>query len=146
MSEDKLPEVGGKETAGNGKKTSFRNFIRNTDAVTQGSGYINEVRPYQKDSENTLWFVRLGLIVGTVQDTSGEPDARKPEFQNCDLLVGSTLRRWAEAMHASNADISRLRCRFKIRNLRFISDIYEGQPVLNSKGILETIEIGYLED
>jgi hypothetical protein len=141
---DRLPEVGGAQESA--KVSRFRNFIRNTDALTEASGYINEIRPYQKDEETTLWFVRIGMIVGTVPDESKGEGARKPEFQNCDLLVGSTLRYWAETMKAANVDISRLRCRFKIRNLRFIADTHEGQPVLNSRGILETIEIGYLED
>jgi len=143
-----LPPVGG--DSDQSQVARFRNFLRSTDALTEGSGYINEIRPYDKDPDSRLWFVRVGLVVGTALDDVSQE--RKPEFQNCDLLIGSTLRRWAEVMHAKGCfsegsdSLARVRCRFKIRNLRFQPGIHEGKPVLNSRGVLETIEFGWIED
>jgi len=140
---EKLPAVGESQP---GKVTRFRNFLRSSDSLTEGTGYINEVRPYQKDPDTTLYFVRIGLITGTEAVQGGEEGERKPVFQNCDLLVGSTLKSWAAAVQGSSAAIAKIRCHFKIRNLQFVPDIHEGNPVLNSRGVLETVQFGFLED
>jgi len=38
-----------------------------------------------------------------------------------------------------------IRMTFVIRNLKFTPGIYEGKPVLNSRGVLEAITIGHLD-
>jgi len=137
--ETDLPAVGGTDK----ERKAFRNFLRNTDTMMAGSGFINKVRMHERVGADPLYFVRVGLISGTTAD---ENEERRPVYMNADLLVGSTLRHWAEQMVSAQADLSRLRCRMQIRNFIAVPDLHEGKPVLDTRGVLETIQFGFIEE
>lgn len=68
------------------------------------------------------------------------------DIVNCDLLIGSTLRKWAEFSEQIKEPFRGVRMKFQIRNLKFMASIHEGKPVLNSRGILETVTFGHIND
>ena len=141
-----FPEVGGHSQMGEPQqkkddRKGFQNPLFPNDSVTTCSGFINEIRSHVKDSD-TLFFVRAGLIQGSRRNERGEWEG---DITNCDLLVGSTLKKWAEAMKQLKDPFAGIRVGFVIRNLKFIPAIYEGKPVLNSRGVLEAITIGHLD-
>lgn len=88
------------------------------------------------------YFVRVGLIQGSRKN---EQDEWEGDITNCDLLVGATLRKWAEAMMSFKDHLAGVRMSFTIRNLKFSAGLYEGKAVLNSRGVLESITIGHLD-
>ncbi|OZC34600.1 hypothetical protein B9Q17_10055 [Marinobacter vinifirmus] len=143
---DDFPEVGSQPQAGEQQqkkddRKGFQNPVFPNDSVTTCSGFINEIRSHAKDSD-TLFFVRAGLIQGARRNDRGEWEG---DITNCDLLVGSTLRKWAESMKQFKDPFSGIRVTFVIRNLKFTPGIYEGKPVLSSRGVLEAITIGHLD-
>jgi len=139
-----FPEVNGGSLAGDTPKSdrkTFQNTVYPNDSVTTCSGFINEIRAHDK-GDDVLYFVRAGLIQGSRQKESGDWEG---DITNCDLLVGSTLKKWAESMLQYDAPFVGIRVRFVVRNLKFTPGLYEGKPVLNSRGILETITLGQLD-
>lgn len=75
-------------------RKGFKNPLFPNDSVTTCSGFINEIRSHQK-GDDVLYFVRVGLIQGSRKN---DHDDWQGDITNCDLLVGSTLRKWAESM------------------------------------------------
>lgn len=142
-----FPEVGSEPGANSGAtgdaadKRGYQNTIFPNDSVTHCSGFINEIRSHVS-GEKTHYFVRVGIIQGSSQ---GEEGRWEGDITNCDLLVGSTLRKWVESMIGVQNPMKGVRLRFVIRNLRFIPGIHEGKPVLNNRGILETISVGHID-
>lgn len=147
QSYDDFPEVGGdSRSPGSGQaqksdKKGFQNTLYPNDSVTTCSGFINEIRSHEKNGD-TLYFVRAGLIQGSRKN---EKDEWEGDITNCDLLIGSTLKKWAESMKQLNNPFGGIRVSFVIRNLKFVPAIFEGKPVLNSRGILEAVSIGHLD-
>ena len=139
-----FPEVGSQPEADSAKKDDrkgFQNALFPNDSVTTCSGFINEIRSHVKDGD-TLFFLRVGLIQGSRKNGN---DNWEGDITNCDLLVGSTLKKWAEKMESSKDAFIGLRVSFVIRNLKFAAGIHDGKPILNSRGILEVITIGHLD-
>lgn len=122
-------------------RKGYQNTLFPNDSITEASGFINEVRCHEKDGEK-LFFVRVGLIQGSRKNDEGNWEG---DIANVDLLIGSTLKKWAETMIEFNATLSGLKIRFVIRNLKFSAGMYENKPVLNSRGILEEFTIGHLD-
>lgn len=142
---DDFPEVGShpeisEQQHKKDDRKGFQNPLFPNDSVTTCSGFINEIRSHVKDGD-TLFFIRVGLIQGARKNERGEWVG---DITNCDLLVGSTLRKWAESMKQFTDSFIGIKVTFVIRNLKFTPGIYEGRAVLNSRGVLETISIGYL--
>lgn len=121
------------------RKKGFTNPVFPNDSVTVCPGFLNAVKAVEKNSR-TLYFVRVGIIHGSKQ----EEDGYVGDITNCDLLVGDTLGKWVQGLLRSNDSYDGVRMRFTIRNLRFTADIYDGKPVLRSRGILESVAIGHL--
>lgn len=144
---DQFPEIeGGSTGPDSGPKQAssrkgFQNPVFPNDAITTCSGFINEIRSHQK-GEDTFYFVRAGLIVGSRQNEAQEWEG---DFLNCDLLVGSTMKKWAESMIGVGSMLSGIRVNLTIRNLKFTPGLYEGKPILNSKGVLEVMQIGHID-
>ena len=139
-----FPEVGENPLAEQPKRDDrkgFKNPLFPNDSVTTCSGFINEIRSHQK-GDDVLYFVRVGLIQGSRKN---DHDDWQGDITNCDLLVGSTLRKWAESMKKFKDPFAGIRVGFVIRNLKFTPGLYEGKPVLDSRGVLETISIGHLD-
>lgn len=133
------------DSIGSEKKNrkGFQNQLFLNDSVTMCSGFINELRFHQKDPDDEgLYFVRVGLIQGSKlndkQDWVGD-------ITNCDLLIGSTLKAWAKAMHPCKKNLEGIRFQFTVRNLKFIPELYEGKAVLKSRGVLEVISVGHVD-
>jgi hypothetical protein len=139
-----FPEVGSHPQLNEQQKRDDRKQFQNTlfpnDSVTTCSGFINEIRSHVKDGD-TLYFVRMGLIQGSRKIEAGW----EGDITNCDLLVGSTLRKWAEAMLPFKSAYAGIRVNCVIRNLKFTAGLYEGKPVLDSRGVLECITFGHLD-
>lgn len=133
-------QMGGQQQKKEARR-GFNNPVFPNDSLTTCSGFINEVRSHIKN-DDTLYFVRVGLIQGSRKN---ERDEWEGDFTNCDLLVGPTLKKWAEQMMQFKELFTGIRVNFVIRNLKFTPGIYEGKPVLNSRGILEVIEIGHID-
>lgn len=123
------------------KRRGYKNEIFANDSLTICSGFVSAVKPHVK-GEDTLYFARVGLIQGSKQ----EEGAWVGDITNCDLLVGSTLKKWAEEVAGVEDLFKGVRMTFRIRNLKFTAGIYEGKPVLNSRGILEMVTFGHLND
>lgn len=143
---DDFPEVGshpqmGEQQQKKDDRKGFQNPLYPNDSVTTCSGFINEIRSYDKNGD-TLFFVRAGLIDGSRKNDNGEWVG---DITNCDLLVGSTLKKWAESMKPHKEAITGIRMNFVIRNRKGVAEIYEGKPILKTKGVLEVVTIGHLD-
>lgn len=134
------PQMADSQSQKNDRK-GFQNPVFPNDSVTTCSGFINEIRSHQK-GDDTLYFVRAGLVQGSRRNDRGDWEG---DITNCDLLVGSTLKKWAEAMKQFKDPFAGIRVTFVVRNLKFTPGLYEGKPVLSSRGVLEAITIGHLD-
>ena len=142
FSEADFPDVNGKPVETKTKR-GYQNEIYANDSITYCDGFINEVKSHHKGDE-TLYFARVGILAGSKRDEAkGEWVG---DIVNCDLLIGSTLKKWAEYVEPIKEPFRGVRMKFQIRNLKFMAGIYEGKPVLNSRGILETVTFGHLAD
>lgn len=123
------------------RKRGFNNPLYPNDSVTTCNGFINDIRTHEKEGR-TMYFMRVGMITGSKlkEDSSGYIG----DITNCDLLVGDTLKKWVQGLLRSNDSYDGVIMRFTIRNLKFTPDIYEGKPVLKSRGVLEAVSIGHL--
>lgn len=121
------------------RKGSFRNYLFSSDSLTECSAFISEIKAHQKGDE-TMYFARLGLIQGS-EEQGGE--RRRKVGNNIDVLVGKTLRGWAAANIGDH--LKSLTAKVKIRNLVFEPVLVENKAHLNNRGILETVEFGYLD-
>lgn len=125
------------------KKPSFINRIRRGETLTTGWGYINEIREHRK-GDKTLFFVSIGLQSGW-QDTGGEQP--EPVYQNIELLVGSTLVKSLSLLKGVYTKETGKPYGFvQIRNLVFSATAGDDKIFLNTRGVLETITFGHLED
>lgn len=123
-------------------KKGYQNFLYPNDSVRESAGFINEIRCHEKDGEK-LYFVRAGLLQGSKKnDQTGEWEG---DIVNVDLLVGPTLKKWAETSIQCNATLSGVKMRMVVRNLKFAAGIYDGKPVLDNRGTLEEFKIGHLD-
>jgi len=139
-----LPDLNDYQSQNSDHKSNhkgFQNTVFPNDSVTTCSGFINEIRSHQKGDE-MLYFVRAGLIQGSRKNDRGDWEG---DITNCDLLVGSTLKKWAGVMMQFKDPFAGIRVTFVIRNLKFMPGLHEGKPVLNSRGVLEVINIGHLD-
>ena len=141
-----FPEVGNQPDSSevnqaNKDRKGYQNPLYPNDSVTTAPGFINEIRSYPKGNE-TLYFIRAGLIQGSRKNEQGDWVG---DITNCDLLVGSTLKKWAESMVPFKDALTGIKVTFTVRNLKFIPEIYEGKAVQNSRGVLESITIGHLD-
>lgn len=126
---------------GNEKKP-YHNTLNSFDSLTTGNGYISEVRQHGE-----YIFVNVGLMTGRIKNNeSGE---YKTHFQNVDLLCGATAAKTFKLLVGkyNKEDGGFLFGKVQIRNLvHLISEPDEqGKTYLNSKGILETFQIGRLD-
>lgn len=118
---------------------SFSPKINPNDSITRCSGFINEVKVNNKDPNKPLYFIRCGLITGSVKD---EEDKWQGKMQNVDLLCGRSLVLFAGVI-ARNSDVFKgVKFSFCIRNLFFEPVIVEDKPYLNTRGILEAVSVG----
>ena len=128
------------ETGAEKKRKDFQNTLFPNDSVTMCSGFINELRFHQKSpTDEGMYFARVGLIQGSKQNDKQDWVG---DITNCDLLIGSTLKSWAKGMYPCKKNLEGIRFQFTIRNLKFMPDLYEGKPVLKSRGVLEVLTVG----
>jgi hypothetical protein len=124
------------------KKKSFQNEVFANDSIMTCSGFISDIQSYQKTpSSEPMYFVRVGLIQGS-KLVNGEWVG---DITNCDLLAGVTLTKWAAKMAQLKNPLVGIRCRFVVKNLKFVPELYEGKPVLKSRGILEQVSFGHID-
>lgn len=119
-----------------------RNFINHlypNDSLTVCDGFINEVRPHAK-GDRTMYFVNVGLFQGSVQDG----DNYKGDIVNCAVLAGATLGKWLSGLAGVEDPLKGVRLRMEFRNLKFLPKLHEGKAYVDSRGILETVQIGRL--
>lgn len=128
------------------KKAPFVNQLYSTDSLTTASGFIHEIKTHEKDN-NVNYFVRVSIITGTEKNPAptSPDDEYTRVFQSVDLLAGRSLGFTLQELLRAGANLSKIRVNVQIRNLRFQPGIHEGKPVLNSRGILETITFGILD-
>lgn len=121
------------------QRKRFQNNLFDTDSLTKARGFINEIKKVG-DGDSANYFVRAGLFTGS------EPDGQngyKPVIVNYDLLIGSTLRKFAESLKGTDT-LKGVPVGLEIRNLHSIPEIYEGKPSKRDRGILEVIHVGFL--
>lgn len=126
-------------STGTKKDRPFVNQLFPNDSITECNGFINEVRSHEKEGR-VMYFVSVGLFQGSQQ----EGDGYKGILTNCDLLAGPTLEKWLATIANTKDPLKGIRFKFEIRNLMFKPKLYEGKAVLDSRGILETVQIGRL--
>ena len=124
---------------GGKKGKPFINQLYPNDSLTVCDGFINEVRRHTKD-DRTMYFVSVGLFQGSVQDG----DDYKGDITNCDVLAGPTLEKWLATMAGVEDPLKGIRLRMEFRNLKFLPKLHEGKAYVDSRGILETVQIGRL--
>lgn len=125
------------------KKGPFSNRIRRGETLTSGWGYINEIREHTK-GDKTLLFVSIGLQSGW---RDGGGDQPEPVYQNIELLVGSTLVKTLSLFKGEyTKDTGKPYGYVQIRNLVFSATAGEEKIFLNTRGVLETITFGQLDD
>jgi hypothetical protein len=121
------------------QKKRFQNNLFDTDSLTKARGYINEVKKVG-DGDAANYFVRVGLFTGSESDGQG---GFKPVIVNYDLLIGSTLRKFAESVKGTDI-FKGVPLGLEIRNLHSVPEIYDNKPTKRDRGILEVIHIGFL--
>lgn len=137
-----FPDVGGDpQDAQKKDRKGFQNALYPSDSLTQCSGFINEIKEVTK-GDKTMYFARVGLIVGSEKN---ENDEYQGNIVNADLYVGSTLQKWAETLSKVTEPLKGIRLRVEIRNLAYTAGIHNDKPVLNSRGILETVKFGHID-
>jgi hypothetical protein len=118
---------------------SFINQLKPNDSLTVANGFINGVRKHVK-GDRTLYFVSVGIFQGSTL----VGDDYKGNITNFDVLAGSTLERWMSSLADVENPLKGVRFRLEFRNLKFIPRIHEGKAFVDSFGILETVQVGYL--
>lgn len=125
------------------KTGHFTNKIRRGETLTSGWAYLNEVRSHQK-GDKTLWFASLGLQCGW-QDSGG--DKPEPVYQNIELLVGSSLVKTLSLLEGEyTKETGKPYGQVQIRNLIFSATEGTERIFLNTRGVLETITFGQLDE
>lgn len=131
--------------AGRKPAAPFQNRLYSTDSLTTGHAYLNSVRPYDKDGRQLI-FVSLGLQTGSKAAADGE--GFEPVYTNVDLLAGPTIERSMRLLIGDySKDSGKLFGKVQIRNLTFQPEAAQDSDriYLNSRGILETFQLGSLE-
>lgn len=136
-------DTASKGNAGNAsRKKGYQNELYANDSVTTCSGFISDIKAYQPaGSAEPMFFVRVGLIQGSKQQGTEWVG----DITNCDLIAGSTLKKWAASFSQAKNPFAGIRCRFVVRNLKFVPELYEGKPVLKSRGVLEQVTFGHID-
>lgn len=123
-------------------RKGYQNEVYANDSITHCGGFISDIRMYQQPgSSEPMYFVRVGLIQGSKK----QGDEWVGDITNCDLLAGVTLKKWAAAFADTKNPFAGLRCRFVVKNLKFVPELYEGKPVLKSRGTLEQVTFGHID-
>jgi hypothetical protein len=116
----------------------FTNRIRRGETLTTGYAYVNSITKVKKGDED-LWFISLGLQSGW--QPGDQEDKPKPVYQNIDLLIGQSL---LEGEYTK--ETGKLYGFVQIRNLVFIPKEGTDTIFLNTRGILESITFGQLDE
>ena len=146
-----FPEMGSVEGAvvEQPYRPPLRNAVASKDCLTTATGFIVSIRQHERESDmQCMYFVSAGLFVGSVKDEAA-PTGWRGRIQNCDLIVGPALWKWAEAMYyfaQKGEQLKRIRCNLVIRNLRYQADLHDGKPVLRSRGVLEQVVYGGFDE
>ncbi len=127
-------------------KKPFENVIRRGETVTKGWGYLSQVRRHERAGQDPLFFASIGLQCGWKPGEN--PEKPDPIFQNVELLIGSTCVRSMMALEGEHTKESGLIYGyFVIRNLNWsVAPVDEGKAYLNSRGILETVQFGWIDE
>lgn len=128
-----------------GRKPAFSNRLFASDCLTEGHAYINSIRVH-KGEERERVFVSLGLQCGSKAAADGE--GYEPVYQNVDVLAGPTIEHSLRLLEGEySKDTGKLFGKVQIRNLTFQAkpDDKSDAIYLNTRGILETLQLGALE-
>lgn len=131
--------------AGRKPVQQFVNRLFSTDSLTTGHAYLNSVRLHKREDREFL-FVSLGLQTGSRAAADGE--GYEPVYTNVDVLAGPTIERSMRLLVGDySKDSGKLFGRVQIRNLTFQPEAAQDSDriYLNSRGILETLQLGTLE-
>lgn len=128
------------------KNGPYTNKLRRGECLTTGWAYINEIRSHVKDANTTLYFVSIGLQSGWKAPAPGS-DKPEPVYQNLELLVGNSLVKTLSLFQgAYTKDTGKPYGQVQIRNLVFSAAAGDEKIFLNTRGILETITFGQLDE
>lgn len=128
-----------------GRKPAFANQLFATDCLTTGHAYVNSIRIH-KTEDRELVFVSLGLQSGSKAAADG--NGYEPVYQNVDVLAGLSLERSLRLLEGDyTRDTGKLFGKVQIRNLTFQAAPAQNSDAiyLNTRGILETLQLGALE-
>ena len=117
-----------------------QNRLRPNDSLTRCQGFINAIQRHEAN-DKTYYSIRVGLLQGSKKN---EQDEWIGDITNCYLLLGPTLRKWAETLPELEDPFHGVRCILTIRNLKFYLGTHHDEPVVRSRGVLETITFGHL--
>ena len=139
LSDPEAPSPNGEPTPAAGRPRG-QNRLRPNDSLTRCPGFINAIQQHEANGR-TYYAIRVGLLQGSKKN---EKDEWIGDITNCYLLLGPTLRKWAETMHGLEDPFRGVRCILTIRNLKFYLGTHNDEPVVRSRGALETITFGHL--
>lgn len=127
----------------NQQRAVFRNELHRSDSLTTGYAYINSIRVIPHGDKFNV-FASLGMMVGREQDETKTEYV--PVYENIDVLVGRTLSKSMRLLAGEyTKETGKLFGRVQVRNLRYSIDSTDKGVFLNTRGILETFEMGYLD-
>lgn len=120
------------------------NDLYRTDALTTAMAFINSIRIH-RDGDRENVFVSLSMMVGRERDPQN-PDDFVPVYEFVDVLAGRTIAKSLKLLQGEySRETGKLFGRVEIRNLRWKADVKDDKVYMNSRGILETFQMGYLD-
>lgn len=124
------------------EKKPFSNQLYPNDSLTVGLGFINDVSEYlAPGAAEPMYFFRVGMMQGSVQSEAGWVG----DISNYDLIAGATLRKFAKSLKNHPDLMKGVRVTMEVRNLKSFAEIYEGAAVLRTRGVLESMKIGWID-
>lgn len=120
------------------------NELFRTDSLTTALAFINSVRVH-RDGERENVFVSLSMMVGRERDPQN-PDEFVPVYEFVDVLAGRTIAKSLKILQGEyNRETGKLFGHVQIRNLRWKTEVKDEKVYMNSRGILETFQMGHLD-
>ena len=121
-------------------KKPFENKLNPNDDITLAKGFIHDINVFSKDGKD-VFFVNVGLKKGS----AFVDGAWVTNFENASLVLGVTLRKLGETLSCRPDFFKGIIMDMEIKNYRSSPSIYNDKPVVDRKGVLESLKIGFIE-
>lgn len=133
---------------------------------TIGRAFINALVRQDRDEEEPLYFVKVGLLTGREATVENGERSYRDRVQFLDLLVGSALKRFVEEQfaasgldvdehvrivldrHSDGFALDGVLFNVEIHDVHFSAHVSDREPVrafVNNNGVLAGIALGFSE-